>query len=79
MQRQHLEETPKIWMVYGVGQGMPTRLYDDIVKAADEAKRLARDNRGVRFIVMEAAGVFVCEDVRCISLRENFEDDTIPF
>lgn len=52
-------EAGRFWMVYGNGQGRPTRKHPDPRHAWGEARRLSRENPGVEFFVLEAVGGLV--------------------
>lgn len=57
------------WMVYGIGQGAPNVMHDTPLQARDEAKRLARNNPGVVFIILEAIGGCVKREFDTVSFR----------
>lgn len=71
------------WMVYGIRQGAPTVMHDTHEKARDEAKRLARNNPGVVFVVLESVGAVVKREFDTVSFRApkptSLTDDDIPF
>jgi len=72
----------KFWMVYGIGQRQPAFQHDSKALAEHEAKRLARNNPGVTFVVLEAVSAMIKHDVEVIALRErsdNPANDGMPF
>lgn len=73
----------RFWMIYGVGQGAPTIRHESKGQALDEAKRLARNNPGITFVILEAVTAvtkneFVIETMRARGER-SCADDGIPF
>lgn len=76
------EMTSMFWMVYGMRQGAPTVRHKTRESAIEEASRLARNNPGIEFFVMEAIKKVVKRDVDITHLVEigpGYEDDGIPF
>lgn len=70
------------WMVYGLGQDAPTFKHPTAYQATREAERLARQNPGKTFIVLEAIGAVRKVDVEVIPIgRGTAADlaDDIPF
>ncbi|MCX5495787.1 hypothetical protein OSH11_13820 [Kaistia dalseonensis] len=68
------QETPmktlkQFWMV--MGDGPPTYRHDNQISAAMEAKRLARTNPGVEFVVLEAVATAFKNDVDFTVLRPS--------
>lgn len=53
-------ETPpaQFWIVYGIGFGVMTRQHRTRDRATTEARRLAQDNPGVMFVVLESVETF---------------------
>jgi len=64
----------KFWMV--LGSGNPVFHHESEQSAMKEAERLARQNRGSTFTVLEAVGTVTASDVMW---REAVEDPEIPF
>lgn len=56
----------EFWMVYGVNQGCPTVRHRSEESAVHEAKRLARESPGTRFVVLRS--------VRCFRSVEPVEE-----
>lgn len=77
-----MTEHKKFWMIYGIGQREPTMRHESFDLAHYEAKRLARNNPGIEFVVLEAVAAVFKQDVVTVSLRADAErrngDDT-PF
>lgn len=77
----------KFWMVYGIDCGAPTARHGSKEIAETEAKRLARNNPGTTFVVLEAVTAIIKRDLDVITLRERgssdasaaLADDDIPF
>lgn len=70
------------WMVYGVGQGAPTARHATPTIARDEAKRLARANPDITFVVLEAIGAVVKREFGTVFFRapeRRPTDNKIPF
>lgn len=63
------------WMVYGMGQGAPTVRHDTSESAVAEARRLARANPGITFIVLASVRGYRTAD----PIVEIEFDDGIPF
>ncbi|MDQ0305300.1 hypothetical protein [Ancylobacter polymorphus] len=61
----------QFWMVYGLGQRPPAVRHPTEQSAADEAKRLARLNPGIRFYVLEPVSVSVKQDIETVDLRAH--------
>jgi hypothetical protein len=72
-------EIEPFWMVYGEHQGPPTMRHASRVIADGEAKRLARNNPGIRFFVLESVAVAEKHDVSFTTLTRRSIDDEIPF
>lgn len=62
------------WMVCGIGQGPPAHQHRTYTDAREEAKRLARENPGIRFVVLQAV-----EGYKVTSPFEIVEYDQVPF
>lgn len=76
----------QFWMVYGIGKKSPTYRHDSLNSALAEAKRLARENPGLTFVVLEAVGAIVKREFDTISYRADRSEvisfpatDNIPF
>lgn len=75
------------WMVYGIGQGGPTVRHKTRESAIAEAKRLARHNPEVGFVVLEATHHVIKRDVDITPIDPDFAeveprrmaDSDIPF
>lgn len=66
------------WMVYGGGQGAPRVMHATREIAEAEAKRLARNNPGVEFYVLESVSRAMKHDVEFVRIdRRNRH--AIPF
>lgn len=66
----------KFWMVYGLDQGAPTVRHQAEHIATAEAKRLARNNPGIEFYVLQSTHRAVKSDV---VLERIEEDEKLPF
>ena len=53
----------KFWMVFGLGMSAPIVRHSTFTLAREEASRLARQNPGTKFVVLESCGDCVREDV----------------
>lgn len=69
---------PAFWMVWNPQGQAPTRQHENKLSAEREAERLARANRGQRFIVLQSIGERVVDDVQVISHVAD-HDDEVPF
>lgn len=67
---------PAFWLVWNPRGDQPQRKHDTKASAEKEAERLARANRGERFIVLQSIIELVVDDVRRIEHAENSE---LPF
>lgn len=79
-----MDTAPKpFWMIVGIGQGCPSRKHDTADKAHAEAKRLARNNPGVTFIILEAVAAITKREFDVVTFRAPPRvvnaDDEIPF
>lgn len=75
-----MNEFPKkFWMVVGIGKGAPTRMHYRRDIAADEARRLARANPGVTFIVLEAVEAVTKREFDTLTYRAAQSGDDIDF
>lgn len=64
---------PLFWCVWAENGGSPTVKHAEYASAKREAKRLARNNPGQRFVVLAAAAGFVKDDVREVRFSHNAE------
>lgn len=71
-------ERPAFWMVWSPQGHAPTRDHPTRQHAEREADRLARLNRGQRFIVLQSVSERVVDDVHVIAHVPDEADD-IPF
>lgn len=67
----------QFWMVVGIGKGAPTRMHDCRDIAADEARRLARANPGVAFVVLEAVEAVTKREFDTITFRAAPANNTV--
>lgn len=65
------------WLVWNPQGREPQRQHDTEESANREAERLARANRGARFIVLRPVREVVVDDVQRIEY--DTEDDGLPF
>lgn len=73
---------PLFWCVWAEGGGNPTVKHADFRKAKSEAKRLARNNPGQRFVVLAAALAYEKRDLDEIGFCNavaSWDDDEMPF
>ena len=61
--------TEPFWMVHAIGGGAPTYHHDSRVSAEREAKRLARNSPGIVFVILEAVGAVVKDDLQTVVFR----------
>lgn len=79
-----MTEAPEpFWMIAGIGQGVPSQKHDTADKARAEAKRLARNNPGVTFVILESVAAITKREFDVVTFRApprvvNADDD-IPF
>jgi hypothetical protein len=59
------------WLVWNPQAGSPTRQHDTFQSARIESERLARANRGQRFIVLQSVEECVIDDI----VRTKHEPD----
>ena len=71
-------ERPAFWLVWNPQGHAPTRDHATRQSAEREADRLARLNRGQRFIVLQSVSERVVDDVQVIAHVADEADD-IPF
>ena len=72
--------TEPFWMVHAIGGGAPTYPHDSRISAETEAKRPARKAPGTVFVVLEAVGAVVKDDLQTITFRAApLDDRDIPF
>ncbi len=70
-----MDEPRRFWMVKGLGPS--SFMHESPSSAEDEAERLARENPGQRFYVLEAVSAFRRVEVERITFRD--EDEELPF
>lgn len=75
-----MRQTP-FFVVWAEGGGNPTVMHDTLNKATSEAERLARQNPGKAFHVLQSYGACVVDSLQRIDLRHDRDDfsDDIPF
>jgi hypothetical protein len=75
-----MRKTP-FWVVWAEDGGVPTVMHDTVQSAEKEAERLARNNKGKAFHVLQSHGACVVDDLQRIDLRPSPDDfdDGIPF
>lgn len=71
-------ERPAFWLVWNPQGRAPTRDHPTRDSAEREAERLARANRGQRFIVLQSVSERVVDDVQVIAHVPDDRDD-VPF
>jgi hypothetical protein len=64
------------WLVWNPAGGPPTHEHQTEESAIAEAKRLARLNRGQKFVVLRAITHFVVDDMQRVDYEER---DDLPF
>jgi hypothetical protein len=75
---QTTAERSAFWLVWNPQGHAPTRDHPTRQSAEHEAERLARANRGQRFIVLRSESERVVDDVRVIA-HVSDEHDEAPF
>ena len=73
------QERPAFWMVWNPQGHAPTKDHGTKASAEREAERLARLNRGQRFIVLQSVSERVVDDVQVIVHVSDDVDSQIPF
>lgn len=73
--RLEMDDIDRFWLVWRDGGGCPTRRHQDESSALVEASRLARNNIGARFYVLEATKCVAKRDVDVVYLQPP----TTPF
>lgn len=66
--------TKKFWMVYGEGKGPPRYQHATFEAARREAARLAHQNIGTKFFVLEAVGFVEADEIKWTDLRYGVKD-----
>lgn len=74
-----MSDNEPFWMVYGLHQGAPTVMHYTREIAEAEAKRLARNNPGIQFFVLEAVSRAEKIDVQFTRIDRRYLDDGVPF
>jgi len=69
------QQRPAFWLVWNPQGGAPKKDHGTKASAEREAERLARLNRGQRFIVLQSIGERVVDDVQVI----EHVGDELPF
>ncbi len=69
----------QFWMIYGIGQRAPEMRHDSHQSAIEEAKRLARNNPGKTFVVLEAVNAITKREFDTVTFRAKREYQDIPF
>ena len=72
-------EPVKFWMIVGIGQNPPRARHETEHAAFAEANRLARNNPGIEFYVLESMARAVKDEVRFDRMKPAEADDGIPF
>lgn len=67
----------KFWFVWHEAHGLPRHKHQSMNEAFKEAERLARENRGKHFHVLEWRATCATDDVSWV--RDEGLDDGIPF
>lgn len=67
------------WLVWNPQGCAPQRRHDTEEDASHEAERLARLNRGARFIVLRPVREVVVDDVQRFEYEPAAEDEETPF
>lgn len=70
-------ERPAFWMVWNPQGHQPTKQHTTKLSAEREAERLARKERGQRFIVLRSVREYVVDDIQRIAHVDA--DDEVPF
>ena len=71
-------QRPAFWLVWNPQREAPTRQHHTKRSAEIEAERLARLNRGQRFVVLQSVNERVVDDVQVIAHVAQ-DDDGAPF
>jgi hypothetical protein len=66
-----------IYAVWNPRNGSPTKQYSDMVDAVKESERLARENAGQSFYVMQSIGI--SHKPREEQVYTSLTDDGVPF
>ena len=68
------------WLVWNYNGGAPTVPHGSYESAHAEAERLARCNKGQKFVVMQSVTACIVDDMKIIDLRPDSQyEDGIPF
>ena len=72
---------PQYWVVWNENGRQPVVKHESFQAARSEAKRLARNNPGEKFVVLAAAIAYVKDDVRELRFDDSCDyfDRAIPF
>lgn len=71
-----MQNNESFWMVWNPMRNAPVYQHRTLNNAIAEAERLARENPGQTFIVLESVMAIVVNDIQRTSLRPNQE---LPF
>lgn len=69
----------QFWMVWNPNRNPPTHRHDTEASAETEAERLAKLNPGEHFIILEAVGLRVVDNMQRVNLRDAGHFDEVPF
>lgn len=64
------------WMISGTGCGSPTVRHETYERAEIEAKRLARSNPGVEFVILKSERSFQKNEFDTVEYAEDEADDS---
>lgn len=80
-----MQTEPFFWVVWAENGGSPTVKHPTRERASEEARRLARANPGVRFVVLQPVQAVVKNDLITttfhprIELPDDADDWEVPF
>lgn len=69
----------KFWIVWRKNGAMPVYTHNSATSALAEAKRLARENTGETFVVLESKLAVTKRDLDIVSFDEEITDADTPF
>lgn len=67
--------TEPFWMIYGLDQSPPRATHETFDQAKREAERLARNNPGIAFFVLQSIACAVKQDIEF----RRMQFDELPF
>lgn len=73
------DRTAAFWLVWNPERTAPVHRHNTEYSAIKEAERLARNNRGQRFIVLRSIEERVVDDMRKIEHTIDIACDDMPF